>query len=157
MNLLNYIYERLKLTKDSKVPGSDYLNKVYDNIQELVDDMNANINDLEKPIKIIKREIAFRPSASSITSVMVTDHFDVKRKNQAAYYRFGINKTHLVYQKVEFFTANNKYHCRVHFITPYKFKQDNFAEWIKNEEGDDKLLAFLNGENMKSYKETYKS
>ena len=154
MNLLNYIYERLKLTKDSKVPGSDYLNKVYDNIQELVDDINANISDLEKPIKIMKREITFRPSASSCTSVKVQDHFDVKRKNQGAYYRFGINNNNLVYQKVELFNANDKYHCRVHFIPPYKFKQDNFAEWIKNEEGNDKALAFLNAKDIKSYEET---
>jgi len=148
MKLLNYIYERLKLTKDSKVPGSDYLNKVYDNIQELVDDMNTNISDLEKPIKIMKSEITFRPSASTCTSVRVQDHFDVKRKNQTAYFRFGINNNNLVYQKIGLFTSNYKYHGRVHFIVPYKFKHDNFAEWIKREEGADKALAFLNAKDI---------
>lgn len=124
-NLNTYITEKILINKDIKIPHK--LDKIYDNIDELVDDLNDYFgNQLEEQIKVIRKSTKFTSSVKLFASCTVRDYFIIKLKDVDAIFQFGkIFNDELISQCIL-----KDYKGKADVWHTYKFKKDNFYKWI---------------------------
>jgi len=142
-NINKFIIEKLKLTKgiNSKMP----LDKVFNDIYELVDALNRYFDDsLKKPIKVIPTEICFRPTGPYGNSgVYVKEHFIIEFKKTGTRIRFGYREKdyglvmQFIYEKLARSSGSKKYsYGDMRTFDGYKFGKDNFLQWLLNPENE---------------------
>lgn len=128
---MKLITEYLLSKKNNKVYG--LLDKIYNDVNELVDDLNIYFEgNLKKPIKVIKTDVVFKPvSPYSKDGIHVVDHFTIEFTNTTSKLRCGHFHGELIVQAVyKDFKGNNAYgtNTRLH---PYTYGT-NFLEWVNS-------------------------
>lgn len=111
----------------------DLLDKKYNDVNELVDDLNVFFEGtLKKPIKVIKTKVVFRPkSMYSKDGIQVTDHFVIEFVNTKTKIRCGHFHGTLMMQEVyKDYKGNNAYGTITRF-NGYEYGE-NFLEWLNS-------------------------
>jgi hypothetical protein len=154
-NINKFIIEKLKLTKgiNSKMP----LDKVFNDIYELVDALNRYFDDsLKNPIKVIKSEVVFRPDGPYGNSgVYVKEHFIIEFKKTGTRIRFGYRQKdyglvmQFIYENLTRSGGKKYSYGDMRKFDGYKFGKDNFLQWLLNPENEKLKRVIIDYFNLK--------
>ena len=132
-SLDNYINEKLKISTNTK-DKSILLDNVYNNVDELVNDLNIYFKEKGK----LANEIKIKSVSPLLRRLKaVKDTFTIEFNNTPSKIHFGIEFWNgdegLIFQIDTKNWSGKMTPGTIHRELPYKFGEDNFKDWICND------------------------